>query len=85
MHPRIMVVEDEIVVAMEIEEKLTGMGYQVISICSSGEAAISEIDETIPDLVLMDIKLDGDLDGVQTAERIRKRHDVPVVYLTAYA
>ena len=79
-----MVVEDEIVVAMEIEEKLKASGFDVSSICSNGETAVSEIETRRPDLVLMDIRLDGELDGIQTAELIRKRHDVPVVYLTAY-
>ena len=85
MHSSIMVVEDEIVVAMEIEEKLRAIGYDVVSICSNGEEAISGIEERRPDLVLMDIRLDGRLDGIETAELIRKRHDLPVVYLTAYA
>ncbi len=85
MHSSIMVVEDEIVVAMEIEEKLRAIGYDVVSICSTGEEAIMGIEERRPDLVLMDIRLDGELDGIETAEQIRKRHDLPVVYLTAYA
>jgi PAS domain S-box-containing protein len=84
-HSSIMVVEDEIVVAMEIEEKLKSIGYDVVAICSSGEDAVSEIADRRPDLVLMDIRLDGELDGIQTAELIRRQHDVPVIYLTAYA
>ncbi|MDQ7781255.1 MAG: response regulator [Desulfomonilaceae bacterium] len=85
MHSSILVVEDEVVVAMEIEEKLRAIGYDVVSICSSGEEAISGIEARRPDLVLMDIRLDGRLDGIETAELIRKNHDLPVVYLTAYA
>lgn len=85
MHSSIMVVEDEIVVAMEIEEKLQAIGYDVTSICSTGEEAILAVEEQKPDLVLMDIRLDGEIDGIETAELIRKRHDLPVVYLTAYA
>lgn len=85
IHRTILVVEDEIVVAMEIEEKLKVSGYEVLCICSTGEEAVLEIESRRPDLVLMDIRLDGELDGIQTTELIRKRHDVPVVYLTAYA
>lgn len=81
----ILVVEDEIVVAMEIEEKLKSLGYEVSALCSSGEEAVSRIQERRPDLVLMDIKLDGQLDGIQAAELIRSHHDIPIVYLTAYA
>jgi len=81
----IAVVEDEIVVAMELEERLRSMGYQVTGICASGQDAILEVNEKLPDLVLMDIRLDGELDGIQTAELIRRRHDIPIVYLTAYA
>lgn len=81
----ILVVEDEIVVAMEIEEKLKLMGYDVTAICSTGEDAVSELGQQVPDLVLMDIKLDGEIDGIQTAEMIHRDHDIPVVYLTAYA
>ena len=84
-HPVILVVEDEIVVAMEIEEKLKSLGYEVSSLCSSGEEAISQVQERRPDLVLMDIKLDGKLDGIQAAELITNRDDIPIVYLTAYA
>jgi PAS domain S-box-containing protein len=86
MHrPKIMIVEDEIVVAMELEEKLRAMGYEVAAIVSSGEDAVSDIEVSRPDLVLMDIRLQGEIDGIQAAEQIRRRHNVPVIYLTAYA
>lgn len=83
--PTIMIVEDEIVVAMELEEKLRAMGYQVGAIVSSGEDAVSEVEGNKPDLVLMDIRLQGGLDGIEAAQLIRERHNVPVIYLTAYA
>lgn len=85
IRPAILVVEDEIVVAMEIEEKLKSLGYEPLSLCSSGEDAVARVEDRQPDLVLMDIKLDGKLDGIQAAELIRSRHDIPIVYLTAYA
>jgi two-component system NtrC family sensor kinase len=82
---RIMIVEDEIVVARHIESGLRGLGYAVCARVSSGEEAISQAVETGPDLVLMDIKLQGALDGVEAAEEIHSRLGIPVVYLTAYA
>lgn len=85
MRPGILIVEDEIVVAMEIEEKLRSQGYDVTSLCSSGEEAALLVNRHCPDLVIMDIKLDGNIDGIEAAELIRKNHDIPIVYLTAYA
>jgi PAS domain S-box-containing protein len=82
---RVMIVEDEIVVAMELEEKLRSMGYGITAIISSGEAAVERAEETMPDLVLMDIRLHGAVDGIEAAEAIVKRHDIPVIFLTAYA
>ena len=82
---RIMIVEDEIVVARYIERGLRELGYAVCARVSSGEEAVSQAIETEPDLVLMDIRLQGELDGVEAAEEIRSRLGIPVVYLTAYA
>jgi PAS domain S-box-containing protein len=82
---KIMVVEDESIVAMEIKSSLTDLGYTVTAIASSGEVALKKVAETQPDLVLMDINLKGDMDGVQTAEKVREHFGIPVIYLTAYA
>ncbi len=82
--PRIMVVEDEIVVAMDLRSKLTALGYIVTDTVVSGEEAIEKASDTMPDLVFMDIKLAGELDGIEAAEQIRRRHNIPVVYLTAH-
>lgn len=83
--PRILIVEDERVVAADIEECLTEAGYTVLGSSASGLEALKRIVETEPDLVLMDIKLKGPLDGVDVAEAVSKHLDIPVVYLTAYA
>jgi two-component system, NtrC family, response regulator AtoC len=83
--PTIMIVEDEIVLSMELEEKLTDMGYAVVTRVTSGEDAVRKADELRPDLILMDIRLDGELDGIQAAGRIQARNHIPVLYLTAYA
>ncbi|MCC4769248.1 response regulator [Methanosarcina sp. DH2] len=82
---RILIVEDEHIVAMGIKRMLKGLGYTVTGVASSGEDAINKTESTFPDLVLMDIMLKGELDGVEAAKEIRERFDVPVVYLTAYS
>ena len=82
---RILIVEDELIVAKNIETRLKSLGYVVPVIAASGEEAIQGAAETRPDLVLMDIKLQGEIDGVEAAEEIRARFDIPVVYLTGYA
>jgi PAS domain S-box-containing protein len=81
----IMLVEDERIVAKSLQSELTSMGYKVPAVASSGEEALKKVEETWPDLVLMDIVLKGDMDGVEVSEEIRDRYDIPVVYLTAYA
>ena len=80
----ILVVEDEAIVARDIEDRLKKLGYTVIEIISSGEEAIQKAKELVPDLILMDIKLKGDINGVKAAEEIRKNYDIPIVYLTSY-
>ncbi|MDQ7782476.1 MAG: response regulator [Desulfomonilaceae bacterium] len=82
---RILVVEDEAIVAMEIEERLTKLGYIVVGTFSRGEDAVEQVKAMDPDLVLMDIKLAGEMDGVQAASIIRQKYDIPVVYLTAHS
>jgi CheY-like chemotaxis protein len=82
---RILVVEDEHIVAMGIKKMLKNLGYTVTGVASSGKDAISKAESTFPDVVLMDIMLKGDMDGVEAAKEIRERFDVPVVYLTAYS
>ena len=82
---KILVVEDEIIVGMEIKDRLERLGYSVIDTVSSGEEAVKRAEETSPDLVLMDIRLKGDMDGIEAAKRIRHRFNIPVIYLTAYA
>jgi diguanylate cyclase (GGDEF)-like protein/PAS domain S-box-containing protein len=82
---RILIVEDETIVALDLQKSLQMLGYEVVGIASSGEAAISKAVSTRPDLVLMDIILRGDMDGVQTAEEIHSQLNIPVVFLTACA
>ncbi len=82
---RILVVEDEHIVALDIKMHLEKYGYEVPVTCPSGEEALEKIEQVDPILVLMDIKLQGQLDGLQTAEAIRSRYRTPVILLTAYA
>jgi len=80
----ILVVEDEAIVAANIEMRLQSLGYSVPAIVDSGADALTVIDTVHPDLVLMDIRIAGPIDGVVTAEIIRARYAIPVIYLTAY-
>jgi PAS domain S-box-containing protein/diguanylate cyclase (GGDEF)-like protein len=80
-----LVVEDERIVSMDLQRRLKSMGYEVVGSAVSGEEAIQKAGFLHPDMVLMDIMLDGQLDGIQAAEIIRKQCNIPVIYLTAYA
>ncbi len=82
---QILIVEDESIVAKDVENMLRRIGYDVPAVVSSGEKAIEKTAQVSPDLVLMDIMLKGDMDGVEAAEQIRSRFYIPVVYVTAYA
>ena len=82
---RILIVEDEIIVATDIRMTLLSLGYDVLDIAASGEEAIQKAQELRPDLVLMDIHLQGAIDGVQAAEVIAANFSIPLLYLTAYA
>lgn len=82
---RILVVEDEAIVAMDIANTLRNLGHEVTNKVSSGERAIESVRENRPDLILMDIGLKGEMDGIQTAEKVRSQYSIPVIFLTAYA
>jgi two-component system response regulator LytT len=81
----ILVVEDESIVAKDIQHSLKKLGYTVVGICSNGEDAIKTAEELKPDLVLMDIMLKGDMSGIEAASYIREKFNIPIIYLTAYA
>jgi len=82
---KILVVEDESLVARDIQNMLRSLGYEVTNVVSSGEMAIEEASAANPDLVLMDIVLKGELDGIAAAEKLWEEYSIPVIYLTAYA
>src|SRR5688572_7698853 len=84
-NPRIMVVEDERIVGLHLELMLKSFGYDVVANVANGEQALQTIEATLPDLVLMDINIEGEIDGIDTAARIPTSHQIPVVYLTSYS
>jgi len=82
---RILIVEDEAITAMELEETLKRRGYDIAGTASSGAAAIRIAKESWPDLILMDIRIEGKIDGIETANQIGLFHDIPIIFLTAYS
>lgn len=83
--PRILIVEDEVIVAMELRDRLEGLHYTVLDNVTTGAEAIKLAQAHRPDLILMDIMLDGEMDGIEAAAQIRAEQSVPVVFLTAYS
>lgn len=81
----ILIVEDESIVAKDIAQSLKKLGYNVIETASSGEAAVIIAEEKKPDLVLMDIMLKGEMSGIDAANIIHEKNNIPVIFLTAYA
>jgi PAS domain S-box-containing protein len=82
---KILIAEDEQIVAKNIEKRLTADGYQVVASVSTGEDAIEKAKRYSPDIILMDIKLKGKIDGIETADILRRNFQLPVIFLTSYA
>ena len=85
MEKYILIVEDQAIVALTIETQLVELGYKVAGVAASGEAAIQLAREKKPDLILMDVNLEGEMDGITAAEHISMFLDAPIIYLTAYS
>lgn len=81
---RILVVEDQVVVAKSIEAMVIDHGLEVVAICRSGEEALAFMDQSAADIIIMDIKLEGKMDGIQAAAKIRELYRAPVIYLSDY-
>ncbi len=81
---KIAIVEDEGIVAMDISKCLTSLGYDVAFISDSGEKVLELINDSKPDLILMDVELKGDLNGLETAKILREKYDIHIVFLTAF-
>ena len=82
---RILIVEDEAIVAADLEDRLEQLDYRVVGTASSGEEALRLAAEHKPDLVLSDIMIQGEMDGTQAAVYLRQDHNIPVIFLTAYS
>ena len=80
---KLLIVEDEMIIAANISLQLTEMGYEVTGIVPRGEEALVHVKDNPPDIILLDINLKGDLDGIETAREMQKTQDIPVIYLTA--
>ena len=86
MNPaRILVVEDETVVSLDVQDRLVALGYEVTGAVARGEDALAQVEASRPDLILMDVRLKGAMDGITAGEEIHRRWRLPVVYLTAYS
>jgi CheY-like chemotaxis protein len=82
---KILIVEDELLVATDIQESLEMLGYTVIDSVATGADAIQSVNRELPDVILMDIMLRGEMTGIEAAQAINRQHDVPIIYLTANA
>ncbi len=80
---RILIVEDDMIIAANLSLQLTSLGYEVTGIESRGEEAITHAIKNTPDILLLDINLKGKIDGIETAKEIQKHQDIPIIYLTA--
>jgi CheY-like chemotaxis protein len=85
MSLRILIVEDEQIVAADLESKLNRLGYEVVGIAASGEEAIALAEELRPELVFMDVRLQGPMDGTEAARHVQRMTGAPVIFITAYA
>ena len=84
LNSKILIVENERIVADDIKQQLEDLGYDVIGISGTGQDALKKTGETKPDLILMDIILTGEVDGIETAQQISEKFSIPFIYLTAY-
>jgi two-component system cell cycle sensor histidine kinase/response regulator CckA len=82
---RILLVEDEILIAEDARIGLERMGYVVVGTAASGPEAVQQAGQLLPDLILMDVRLQGAMNGVEAARRIRSQADIPIIYVTAHA
>ena len=85
MSGKLLIVEDEPIVAIDLREEVEEFGFEVTGLAESADAALYSIEEEKPDLVLMDISIEGSMDGIQAARVLRDLYDVPVIFLTAFS
>ncbi|NBD15560.1 MAG: response regulator [Cyanobacteria bacterium] len=82
---KILIVEDELIIAKSLARQLENLSYELVGTASSGKKALEIIQNNLPDLVLMDIVIAGEMDGIETGKKIREQFDIPIIYLTAYS
>jgi two-component system, response regulator PdtaR len=82
---KILIVEDESILALGLKKKLENLGYSVTGMAASGKETFDKVSENKPDLIMMDIVIKGDIDGIETTAILNKTESIPVIYLTAYA
>ena len=82
---KVLIVEDEKVVALDLKRRLSKLGYSVIGTASNADKVIELLKESLPDVILMDIHIQGDKDGIELAEIINANYSLPIIYLTAYS
>lgn len=82
---KVLIVEDEVLHAFSLEVALKAAGYEVCELSATGEKAISIVTKSVPDIIIMDINLSGDIDGLVTAKCIRETREVPILFLTGYS
>ncbi len=82
---KIMVVEDDAIIGMDIEHRVRRLGYEVTGVADNAEEAIELAADTKPDIALMDIRLRGDIDGIDTARMLKEQFALPVIFITAYS
>ncbi len=85
INPSVLIAEDESIIAMDVKFILESVGYHICGIVSTGEDSIKKASDIQPDLVLMDIKLKGNIDGIYAGEKIYSDYNIPIVYITAYS
>jgi len=83
--PRVLIVEDEQIIQLDLHDQVERFGYEVAGVAASGAEAIANAMEAHPDVILMDIRLQGEMDGIQAAQQIRLAETAPIIYLTAVA
>ncbi len=82
---KVLIVEDEAIVALELQYRLTSLNYEVVGTASTGEKALALAEEARPDLVLMDLKLKGKMNGLETSQEIKNKFSIPSIFITAFS
>lgn len=82
MKNKVLIVEDEVIIALYIKKQLESLGYTITDLVSSSEEALSSFIQNTPDIIIMDVKIEGDLNGIEVVLEIRKTSKIPVIFLT---